>query len=120
MGGRKDSGPTVLVEQAPPDDDGPSAPRPRGSRPKSGRKRKRGGGRRGGRSILSRLAYWGMVLAIWVVIAAVGSFAYVASTLPPIQSLEVPKRPPTIEIVGLDGRVLVTRGEMSGTDVPIQ
>jgi penicillin-binding protein 1A len=44
----------------------------------------------------------------------------VASTLPPIQSLEVPKRPPTIEIVGIDGRPLVTRGEMSGTDVPIK
>jgi penicillin-binding protein 1A len=120
LGGRKASGPTALDEQAPADDDGPSAPRARGSRSKPGRKRKRGGGRRGGRSILSRLAYWGMVLAIWVVIAAVGSFAYVASTLPPIQSLEVPKRPPTIEIVGLDGRVLVTRGEMSGTDVPIK
>src|SRR5713101_6508165 len=107
MGGRRASGP--LDEHAPTDNDGPSAPRPRGTRSKSGRKRKRGG-----RSILSRLFYWSMVLAVWVVIAGVGTFAYVASTLPPIQSLEVPKRPPTIEIVGLDGRVLTTRGEMSG------
>ncbi len=54
------------------------------------------------------------------VIAAVGTLAYVASTLPPIQSLEVPKRPPTVQIVGLDGRPLATRGEMGGTDVPLK
>src|SRR5262249_53625743 len=35
-------------------------------------------------------------------------------------SLEVPKRPPTVEIVGLDGRPLTMRGEMSGTDVSIK
>jgi penicillin-binding protein 1A len=49
-----------------------------------------------------------------------GSLAFVAATLPPIQSLEVPKRPPTIEIVGIDGRLLASRGEMSGTDVPLR
>src|SRR5262245_7029895 len=52
--------------------------------------------------------------------AAVGTIAFVVATLPPIQSLEVPKRPPTVEIVGLDGRLLTMRGEMSGTDVPIK
>jgi penicillin-binding protein 1A len=119
LGGRKASGPT-LDEPGPADDDSSPAPRSRGSRSKGGRKRKRGGGRAGARSILSRLVYWSVVLAVWVVIAGVGTFAYVASTLPPIQSLEVPKRPPTVEIVGLDGKVLTTRGEMSGTDVPIK
>ena len=68
----------------------------------------------------SRVVYWGMVLALWAIIAAVGSLIFVASTLPPIQLLEVPKRPPTVEIVGLDGPALVSRGEMSGTDVPIR
>jgi penicillin-binding protein 1A len=120
LGGRKASGPTAVDEDAAAGGDGASAPRPGGSRPKSARKRKRSGRGGGGRPILSRLLYWGMVLAVWVVIAAIGSVAFVASTLPPIQSLEVPKRPPTIEIVGLDGRVLATRGEMSGTDVPIK
>jgi penicillin-binding protein 1A len=119
LGGRKASGPT-LDEPGPADDGSSLAPRTRGRRPKGSRKRKRGGGRAGGRSILSRLVYWSVVLAVWAVIAGVGTFAYVASTLPPIQSLEVPKRPPTVEIVGLDGRVLTTRGEMSGTDVPIK
>ncbi len=81
------------------------------------RSRKR---KRGGRSPLRRLIYWSLVLGLWALIAAVGTIAFVVSTLPPIQSLEVPKRPPTIEIVGTDGRSLITRGEMSGTDVSIK
>jgi penicillin-binding protein 1A len=76
--------------------------------------------RKGGRRVLARLFYWSLVLGLWGVIAAVGSIAFVFATLPPIQSLEVPKRPPTVEIVGLDGRPLAMRGEMSGTDVPMK
>ena len=45
---------------------------------------------------------------------------WVAAHLPPIQSLEVPKRPPSIQIVGLNGRVLATRGEMGGSAVPLR
>ena len=81
----------------------------------------RGRGRkRGSHSPLRRLIYWSLVLGLWALIAALGSIAFVVSTLPPIQSLEVPKRPPTVEIVGLDGRPLTMRGEMSGTDVAIK
>ena len=97
-------------------DTGPAAPaaeRPRSKRWKWGR-------RKGGGSPLRRLVYWSLVLGLWAVIAAVGTIAFGVSTLPPIQSLEVPKRPPTVEIVGLDGRPLTMRGEMSGTDVPIK
>ena len=57
---------------------------------------------------------------LWGAVAAGGALAYVASTLPPIQDLEIPKRPPKVEIVALDGRPLAVRGEMSGTDVPIK
>jgi penicillin-binding protein 1A len=81
-------------------------------------RRRKSGGRR--RSLLTRLFYWSLVLGLWAVIAGVGAIAFVAATLPPIQSLEVPKRPPTVEIVGLDGKPLTLRGEMSGTDVPIK
>jgi penicillin-binding protein 1A len=117
MGGRKARREPVseadpVAESTPAD-----APRPRSSRSASLRKRKRGGR---GRGPLTRLFYWTLVLGIWAVIAGVGTITFVASTLPPIQSLEVPKRPPTIEIVGLDGRPLTMRGEMSGTDVPIK
>jgi penicillin-binding protein 1A len=114
MGGRNARREPVLDARPSPDDDQPSAPRPRGNR--SGRRRKRGGTG----TIFSRLFYWTLVLCIWAVIAGIGTIAFVTSTLPPIQSLQVPKRPPTIEIVGLDGRPLTSRGEMSGTDISIK
>src|SRR5262249_40500183 len=46
-----------------------------------------------------------------------GAFALVAATLPPIQSLEIPKRPPSIEITGTDGKAIATRGEWHGASV---
>jgi penicillin-binding protein 1A len=79
------------------------------------RARQRGGRRRS----LLRLVYWTLVVGLWAAIASLAMFTWAAATLPAVQLLEVPKRPPTIEIVGLDGRLLVSRGEMSGTDVPI-
>ena len=77
-------------------------------------------GRALGRPMLSRLLYWTMVLGLWASMAAIGALVVAAATLPPIQSLAVPKRPPTIEILGTDGHSLASRGEMSGTDVPIR
>ena len=76
--------------------------------------------RAGTRSLLRRLVYWALVLGLWVVIAVGGVLALVAANLPPIQSLEIPKRPPSIEIVGLDGKVLATRGEMHGATVTLK
>jgi penicillin-binding protein 1A len=40
--------------------------------------------------------------------------------LPPIQSLVVPKRPPTISILGLDGKTFATRGDMGGAAIPLK
>ncbi len=71
-------------------------------------------------SRLRRLVYWGLVLGLWLVIAAAGTMVWVAINLPPIQSLEIPKRPPQIEIVGLDGKPLATRGEMHGATVTLK
>ena len=45
---------------------------------------------------------------------------WVGAHLPAIQSLEIPKRPPTIQIVGLDGSVLASRGEMAGANVALK
>ena len=94
-----------------------TAPARARKQPAQGRRRKR----RAAPRSLARLLYWALVLGVVGrdrrrSAASPGS----ASTLPPIQSLEVPKRPPTIEIVGLDGRPLATRGEMGGADVPIK
>src|SRR5262245_10760056 len=66
-------------------------------------------GRRGG--VLRRLSYWTLVLGIWVMMAGGAVLALVAATLPPIQELAIPKRPPSIEIIGLDGKAFATRGE---------
>jgi penicillin-binding protein 1A len=75
--------------------------------------------RRGIVGLLGRLVYWGIVAAIWAGLAGLGLLGWQAAHLPPIQSLDVPKRPPTIQIAGLDGRTLATRGEMGGAAVPL-
>ena len=91
------------------------------ARERRGKRRTGGdGGGRKTRSMPARLLYWAVVLALWGVIVAVGIIAWVGAHLPPIQSLEVPKRPPSIQIVGLDGHVLATRGEMGGAAVSIK
>src|SRR6185369_2429036 len=81
------------------DDDTPPPPRERKSRvSKSGAKRR---AKSPGRFRLGRLVYWGAVLSLWAAIAVVGVVVWVGAHLPAIQSLEIPKRPPTIQIVGL-------------------
>ncbi len=67
-----------------------------------------------------RLAYWGIVAALWSLIAGLAALVWVGAQLPPIQSLEVPKRAPTIQIVGLNGRILTTRGDTGGPPIPLK
>jgi penicillin-binding protein 1A len=81
---------------------------------------KRGGGGRSWRSIAGRTLYWGAVASLWLVIAGIGGAIWIGTQLPPIQSLEIPKRPPTIKIVDRDGRMLATRGNMGGSAVPVK
>ncbi|UGV29149.1 penicillin-binding protein [Rhodopseudomonas boonkerdii] len=93
------------------------AEKPRKGRTSSkARSKSRGGFTRG----LKRMAYWGAVLGLWAAIAIGGVIVYVGAHLPPIQSLEIPKRPPTIQIVGMDGTVLTTRGEQAGDNVALK
>ena len=99
------------------DDEDEAPPRerkPRASR--SSRRRKSGGRSRG----LFRLFYWGAVVGLWGAIAAVGVVVWVGAHLPAIQSLEIPKRPPTIQIAGADGSVIAIRGEMPGANVALK
>src|SRR6201995_5697023 len=99
------------------DDDGPPPPPPpreRKVKEKPGKRRSRT------RFGLSRLVYWGAVLGLWGAIAVVGVVVWVGAHLPAIQSLEIPKRPPTIEITGLDGSMLAQRGEMAGANVSLK
>ncbi|RZN25975.1 transglycosylase domain-containing protein [Bradyrhizobium sp. Leo121] len=96
-------------------DPGAEPPRERKPAPSGGKRRKS----RGGFSI-GRLFYWGVVLGLWAAIAVIGVVVWVGAYLPPIQSLEIPKRPPTIQIVGMDGSVLAQRGEMAGANVALK
>jgi penicillin-binding protein 1A len=83
-------------------------------------KRGNGGGKGGGGVFLRRSAYWIAVLALWAGIGVLGMVLWVGAHLPPIQSLEVPKRPPSVQIVDANGAPLATRGEMGGASVPLK
>jgi penicillin-binding protein 1A len=90
------------------------------ARKRPARKGGAGGGGKGPRSsLLRRFVYWSAVLALWGVIGGIGLVVWIGAHLPPIQSLEVPKRPPSVQIVGADGHVIATRGEMGGAAVPL-
>jgi penicillin-binding protein 1A len=82
------------------------------------KRRGRGGGKR--RSGFAQIFYWGAVLALWAVIAVIGTLIWIGAHLPPIQSLEIPKRPPSILILGANGATLATRGDMGGAAVPLK
>jgi penicillin-binding protein 1A len=99
------------------DDDDPPPPRERKVKEKANSKRRASSRTRFG---LSRLVYWGAVLGLWGAIATAGLVVWVGAHLPAIQSLEIPKRPPTIEIVGADGSMLAQRGEMAGANVSLK
>ncbi|MGD0333700.1 MAG: PBP1A family penicillin-binding protein [Xanthobacteraceae bacterium] len=88
------------------------------SPPRQTRRRRRGSGK--GRSGIGRLIYWGAVLALWAVIGAIGTLIWIGIHLPPIQSLEIPKRPPSVLILGANGATLATRGDMGGAAVPLR
>jgi len=98
-----------------------SVPAPRRQRdespPRQPRRKKSAGKRRSG---FGRLIYWGAVLALWAVIAAIGMLVWIGAHLPPIQSLEIPKRPPSVLILGSNGATLATRGDMGGAEVPLR
>jgi penicillin-binding protein 1A len=97
------------------DDEPPPERKPRATRGAAKRKSKP---RRG--LPIGRLFYWGAVLGLWGAIALVGLVVWVGAHLPAIQSLEIPKRPPTIQITGADGSVLANRGEMPGANVALK
>jgi penicillin-binding protein 1A len=113
--------PAARKERRPASDDAPPRKRGREDRgPTRPANTRAGGGGRGAgkrRSFLGRMLYWGLVLGLWGTIATVGAFLWIAAHLPPIQSLEVPKRPPAVQILGLKGHTLATRGDMGGAAV---
>ncbi len=109
---------------------------PAGDRPArtggSGRppkKRKGAGGRGGGsrragrrrRSIPVRLVRglfrWCLIFCVWGAIAAGGLVAYYAAELKSASEWRVPDRPPNIQILAVDGRLIGNRGDTGGEAV---
>lgn len=90
---------------------GDGSPRPRKS---ASKKKKRAKARGGKRSLIGRVAYWSLIACIWVCIGLTAVVGYVGAHLPPIQSLEIPKRPPTIRMLDTAGNEFARRGDMAG------
>ena len=111
-GGRRepvfDDAPEVRV--TPADGTGPARPRKASSKKKKSRSKARGRKR----SLVGRIAYWSLIACIWVCIGLTGVVGYVGAHLPPIQSLEIPKRPPTIRMLDSTGKEFARRGDMAG------
>ncbi len=95
---------------------GPGSSRDRGAERPRKKRGSRGGSRRGP---IKRLFYWGFILCLWGVLILAGLIAWQFTKLPPIQTLVIPKRPPTITILGTDNKPIAVRGEMGGTSVPL-
>src|SRR5664280_1799450 len=72
------------------------------------------------RALIGRAIYWSLVLGLWVGIGAAGTIAWTGAHLPAIQSLEIPKRPPSIQIVDVSGHPLATRGDSGGAVLPLK
>src|SRR5579859_1606671 len=113
-----DDKPKKAAKRKPGDDDDKEPPVERKSRTASRPAKRKSKPRRG--LPVGRLFYWGAVLGLWGAIAVVGLVVWVGAHLPAIQSLEIPKRPPTIQITGVDGSVLAIRGEMPGANVALK
>jgi penicillin-binding protein 1A len=110
-----------VFDVAPSSTPGPLLRPLRHARPQGGiatPRRPRQRGRKGSR--LGRTVYWAAVAGLWLVIAALGGVVWIGVHLPPIQSLEIPPRPPSIKIVDLRGRLLATRGDLGGAAVTLK
>jgi penicillin-binding protein 1A len=90
-------------------------------KPPAKRKRAKQSRKRGPRrSLIGRAVYWSLVLGLWLVIGAAGTIAWTGAHMPPLQSLEIPKRPPSIQIVDVNGRPLASRGDSGGAVLPLK
>jgi penicillin-binding protein 1A len=112
-----DDGPELRVtagDRAAPASDGASPAKPRKRRARKKRPARGIGARFG------RVAYWGLVVGLWLAIGCIGLITWVGAHLPPIQSLEIPKRQPSIQIVDTRGRALARRGDLAGAPLPLR
>jgi hypothetical protein len=111
-----DDGPELRVTASDRASSADNAPSPKPRKRRARKKRPaRGIGAR-----IGRIAYWCLVAGLWFGIACVGVIAWTGAHLPPIQALEIPKRPPSIQIVDIQGRALARRGDLAGEPLPLR
>ena len=91
-----------------------------GGHPPKRAPRKRKSRSRRKRSLIGRVAYWSVVTCLWCGIAGIGAVIWVGAHLPPIQSLEIPKRPPSIQIVDDQDHPLARRGDLAGAPLALK
>jgi penicillin-binding protein 1A len=70
--------------------------------------------------LFRRTLYWGLILCIWLGIGAAGVVAYYGAQLPGASEWKVPERPPNIQILANDGRLIGNRGDTGGEMVRIE
>jgi penicillin-binding protein 1A len=95
-----------------------AAPKPAKRRAKV-KKPKRSARERRRRSIFGRTIRLVLMLGVWVALAGAGLVAYYAADLKSAAEWRVPDRPPNIQILAVDGRLIGNRGDTGGEAVPV-
>src|SRR5579864_5472340 len=72
------------------------------------------GTRSSGRRWRWQVLRWGLLLGLWAIIAAAGVIGWFWLTLPPTNDLNAAERRPSITLLGADGSLLATYGDLFG------
>ncbi|MEE8500703.1 MAG: PBP1A family penicillin-binding protein [Kiloniellales bacterium] len=73
----------------------------------------------GRRRWLRRLVVWGGSAAIWTLVAVAGLVAWYAYTLPEVGNIAQMARQPSVTLMGADGTLIVSYGEVHGARVSV-
>ncbi|MGB1088697.1 MAG: transglycosylase domain-containing protein, partial [Alphaproteobacteria bacterium] len=78
-------------------------------------------GRRGPpKGPLRRIAYWSVVLALWLSAGLIGLGVIFAYDLPDTNGLTSVSRSPSVTLIAMDGREIATRGDLYGLPVRVE
>ena len=75
---------------------------------------------RGAKGWRRRLFRWGLLLALWGVILGGGAIAWFALTLPPTSDLTAAQRRPSVTLLGADGGLIATYGDLFGDPLKLE
>lgn len=64
--------------------------------------------------LFRKLAYWSLVLGLWVGIAGAGLVAWYGAKMPSATTWAIPDRPPNVKIVSVNGSLIANRGMTGG------